>query len=55
MEYQNASDSGLAPALEEHKIVLAASCLVSLLLGIPLIINVLQHLKERHLHNINSA
>ena len=47
MTFQNASQGVPGSSFEDHKIVLVIYCLSSLLLGIPLTINALEHLKER--------
>ena len=46
MDFQNTPQSVLGTSFEEHRLVLATSCLASLLLGTPLAIHTLDHLKE---------
>ena len=47
MAFRNTSRGGLSSSFEDYQLVLVMSCLGSLLLGIPLAINTLEHLKER--------
>ena len=49
MDSQSTSESGINSSLEEHIEVVVTGCLVFLLFGILLAINIFEHLKERQM------
>ena len=50
MAFQNTSQVDLGSSFEKHRVVLVINCVVSLLLGIPLAVNTMEHLKGRRVN-----